>query len=79
MSTGKVLFGLLAGFAAGTLLGMLFAPEKCIIFSKKDSGKNYEDATEKKIGELLDDITEEFDEIKDEIKFGKSKANKKVK
>lgn len=60
MNTGKVLFGLLAGFTAGTLLGMLFAPDKCTSIREKDSGKSYEEATEEKINEFMDDISKKL-------------------
>jgi gas vesicle protein len=54
MSSGKVLLGLLAGVAAGALLGVLFAPE-------------YADALKEKFNEFLDGITEKFDQVKEEV------------
>jgi len=49
MNSGKVFLGILAGLAAGTVLGLLFGPEK---------GSN----AIKKIGENEDDFIDELNE-----------------
>ena len=52
MSSGKVLLGLLAGVAAGALLGILFAPDKGAVTRKKIT---------KKSDEYADALREKFD------------------
>jgi gas vesicle protein len=51
MSSGKVILGILAGAAAGALLGILFAPEKGSTTRKKilSKGEEYADESERKI------------------------------
>jgi len=69
MSSGKVLLGLLAGVAAGALLGILFAPEKGSVTRKKMSKKAEEfgDGLKEKFNEFVDDITEKFGEVREDI------------
>ena len=68
MSSGKVLLGVLAGLAAGALLGILFAPEKGSVTRKKMSKKaeDYADGLKEKFNEFLDNISEKFEEEKEE-------------
>ena len=79
MSTGKVLLGVLAGAATGALLGVLFAPHKGSVTRKKISRTtgNYADGVKDKINELLEDITEKFEKVKEDVtEFADQKMNK---
>ena len=80
MSSGKVVLGILAGLAAGTVLGILFAPEKGSDTRKKISkkGKDLTDSLKDKFNEFLDSVSEKFEEVKEEVsdfaEQGKAKA-----
>ena len=69
MSTGKVLLGVLAGAATGALAGVLFAPHKGSVTRKKISRTtgNYANGAKDKINELLEDITEKFEKVKEDV------------
>jgi gas vesicle protein len=60
MSSGKVLLGILAGAAAGALLGILFAPEKGEQTRRKiaKKGEDYADGLKEKFSELIDTVTD---------------------
>jgi gas vesicle protein len=69
MSSGKVLLGVVAGLAAGALLGVLFAPEKGSDTRKKISkkGEDYAEALKEKFNEFLENITEKFEEVQEDV------------
>jgi gas vesicle protein len=75
MSTGKALLGVLAGIAAGAVLGMLFAPEK-----GSNSRKNISKKGEELANALNQKIEEKFDELMGNVtsKGKKSKPNESV-
>jgi gas vesicle protein len=79
MNTGKVLLGVLAGVAAGAMIGLLFAPDKGSESRKKifQKGKGYDDAIKEKYSDLLDSISEKFQEVKDQVSdFAEQKLHK---
>ena len=69
MNSGKVILGVLAGAAAGALLGILFAPDKGSVTRKKisEKGEHYVDIVKDKYDEVIATITEKYDAIKDEV------------
>jgi gas vesicle protein len=69
MSTGKVVLGLVAGFAAGALAGVLFAPAKGSKTRKRivRKGEDYVDSMKDQMDELLESVTNKFDKVKSEV------------
>ena len=66
MKTGKVMLGLLAGVAAGAVLGILFAPDKGSATRKKilSKGEDYADNVKEKFNDAVDALTDKYKSIR---------------
>jgi len=78
MNGGKVFLGLLAGIAAGALLGVLFAPEKGTETRRKISqkGKDFVDDVKHRYDDFVKGVNEKMDTMKQEADYIRSKASK---
>ena len=68
MKSQQVLLGVLAGIAAGALLGILFAPDQGSKTRKKivRKGEEFSDLVKDKVNHLVDAVSEKFQSVKEE-------------
>lgn len=80
MNTGKVLLGVLAGVAAGALAGILFAPAKGSRTRKRiyKKGEDYAEGLNETVGEILESISNKFEQVKSEVAEFTQKGKDKV-
>ncbi len=78
MSSGKVILGVLVGVAAGAALGVLFAPDKGSETRRKivEAGEDYADAVKEKFNQMVDNMNEKFEKVKEDVDKGVSGAKK---
>ena len=69
MNAGKILLGVIAGAAAGALLGLLFAPEKGSDTRRMISDKEGDiaDLLKDKFNDFLGCVTSKCDKIKEDV------------
>jgi gas vesicle protein len=68
MNTDKILIGILAGFAAGAVVGILFAPDKGSNTRKKitEKGNAVASDLESKYSNLKSEVSKTIDRVKNE-------------
>lgn len=66
MSKGKIVLGVLAGIAAGTVLGVLIAPDKGSETRRKikQKGENLVDGVKNSVTSMVDDVSGKFDRLR---------------
>ena len=69
MSKKKKILGVLTSVAIGAVIGVLFAPDKGAVTRKRFSRKRfaYDDELEKKFNDLIDSITQQFENVVREV------------
>jgi gas vesicle protein len=66
MSTGKIVLGVLAGIAAGTILGVLIAPDKGSETRRKirQKGDDLVEGVKDGVNSMVDDVSNKFDKLR---------------
>ena len=69
MNSQKVVFGVLAGVAAGALLGLLFAPDKGSVIRGNISSKSrdYAGVLKNKFNDFVDTVVSKFDTFSEDV------------
>ena len=80
MNSGKVLLGVLAGVAAGALVGVLFAPAKGSRTRRRilRQGESYVDGLKDKFNEYAETISEKLEQAKEEVSAFAQKGKEKM-
>lgn len=80
MNSGKLVLGVMAGLAAGAVLGVLFAPDKGVNLRRKISknGQEYLDNLKSKFEDFLLTATNELEYAKSEAENIMDKGKEKV-
>ena len=80
MSSGKVLFGVLAGAAVGAALGLLFAPEKGSVSRQQisDKGEDFWETLKSKFEDIISSISEGTTDAKNKAEDLYAKGKEKV-
>ncbi len=67
MASGRIILGIVAGLAVGTVIGILFAPDKGTATRKKliHKGETYVDNLKEKINTLLTDGKRRFEKVRE--------------
>lgn len=79
MKSGKIFLGILAGFAGGALMGMLFAPEKGSRTRRNIMilGDDYTDDLKDKFEEYIENLTKKYEKsllnVESMMSFGTAK------
>lgn len=69
MNTGKVLLGVLAGVAAGALIGILFAPDKGSETRRKiiSKGEDFANSAKEGFNDVMGSVNERIDRVKEGV------------
>lgn len=78
MSSGKVLASVLAGAAAGAILGILFAPDKGSETRRRisEKGSGLADGVRSRVNEFADGISEKYESVKEQFGGGSGGSEK---